>query len=43
MGIKLSRASAYDSFRREVLCNILIAFGIPMKLVKLIKICPNET
>jgi len=24
---------AYDSFRREVLYNILIEFGIPMKLV----------
>jgi len=28
---------AYDSVRREVLCNILIALGIPMKLVRLIK------
>jgi len=27
---------AYDSFRREALCNILIEFGIPMKLVRLI-------
>jgi len=24
---------AYDSVRREVLCNIVIEFGIPMKLV----------
>ena len=23
----------YDSVRREVLCNMLIEFGIPMKLV----------
>ena len=30
---------AYDSFRREVLYNILIEFGIPMKLLRLIKIC----
>jgi hypothetical protein len=29
--------------RREVLYNILIEFGIPTKLVRLIKICLNET
>jgi hypothetical protein len=34
---------AYDSVRREVLCNILIEFGIPLTLVKLIKICLYET
>ena len=28
---------AYDSLRKEVLYNILIEFGIPMKLVRLIK------
>jgi len=28
---------AYDSVRREVLYNILFEFGIPMKLVRLIK------
>jgi len=33
---------AYDSVRREVLYNILIAFGIPMKLVRLKKMCLNE-
>jgi len=33
---------AYDSFRREVLYNILIEFGITMKLVRLIKMCLNE-
>jgi len=34
---------AYDSVRREFLCNILIEFGIPMKLVRLIKMCLTET
>jgi hypothetical protein len=32
---------AHYSFRREVLCNIYIDFGIPVKLVRLTKICLN--
>jgi len=35
--------TAYDSVRREVLYKILIEFGIPRKLVRLIKISLNET
>jgi hypothetical protein len=34
---------AYDSVRRKVLYNILIEFDIPMKLVRLIKMCLSET
>jgi hypothetical protein len=34
---------AYDSVRREVLYSILIEFGIPLKLLRLIKICLNQT
>jgi len=33
---------AYDSVRREVFNTILIEFGIPMKLVRLIKMCLND-
>jgi hypothetical protein len=38
-----SLKKAYDSVRRGVLYNILIEFGIPRKLVGLIKMCLNET
>jgi hypothetical protein len=34
---------AYDSVKREVLYNILFELGIPKKLVRLIKMCLNET
>jgi len=33
----------YDSVRREILYNILIEFHIPIKLVKVIKMCLTET
>jgi len=33
---------AYDAVGRDVLYN-LIEFGIPMKLVRLMKMCLNET
>jgi hypothetical protein len=35
--------TAYDSVRREVLYHTLIELGILMKLVRLIKMCLNET
>jgi hypothetical protein len=34
---------AYDSIKREVLYNILLEFSITKKLVRLIKMCLNET
>jgi hypothetical protein len=34
---------AYDSGTREVLCNFIVAFGTPVMLVILIKLCLNET
>jgi hypothetical protein len=34
---------AYDSVRREALYSIFIEFGIPMRVVRLIKMCLNET
>jgi hypothetical protein len=33
---------SYDSVKREVLYNILLGFGVPKKLVRLIKMCLNE-
>jgi sorting nexin-29 len=34
---------AYDSVRRKILYNILITCGVPMKLIRLIKMCLNKT
>jgi len=39
----ISFKKTYDLVRKEVLYNILIEFGIPIKLVRLIKMCRNET
>ena len=38
----MSLAKAYESVRREVLYNILIEFGVPKKLVTLVKMCLTE-
>jgi hypothetical protein len=35
--------NACDSVRKEVLYSISIVFGVPVKLVRLIKMCFNET
>jgi hypothetical protein len=34
---------AYDSVKREFLYNILLEFGTPKKLFRLIKMCSKET
>jgi hypothetical protein len=34
---------AYDSVWREVLYNILIEYWLPIKLVRMIQMCLNET
>jgi nitrate reductase beta subunit len=33
----------YDSLRREVLYNMLIEFGVHMKLVRIVEMCLNGT
>jgi hypothetical protein len=34
---------ACDSVRKELLYSVLMEFGIPLQLVRLIKVCLNET
>jgi hypothetical protein len=34
---------AYESVRKEALYNIVVEFGVPMKQVRLIKMCLNES
>jgi hypothetical protein len=34
---------AYGSVRMAVLCNVVIEFGVHMKLVRLMKMCRTET
>jgi len=35
--------SAYDSVQWEVLCNISTEFGIPIKVIRLMKMCLDVT
>jgi hypothetical protein len=39
----ISFKKAYDLMRREVLYNIIMVFGVPIKLVRLIKMSLKET
>ena len=39
----LDLKKAHDSIRRKILYNILIVFGIHMKLVRLRKVCLGES
>jgi hypothetical protein len=34
--------NSYDSVKREVLYNILLEFGTPKKVIRLIKMCLSE-
>jgi len=38
----MNSKKAYESVTKEVLHNILLEFRIPMKPVRLIKMCPND-
>jgi len=40
--LTINSRKAYDSVRKEVLYNITIELGIPMKPVRLIKMCLND-
>ena len=40
---KIDFKKANDSVRREALYNILVEFGVPLKLIRLIKMCLTET
>jgi hypothetical protein len=42
MRLYISFKKAYDSVRREVLYNGFIEVGVPMRLVRSIKMCLNE-
>ena len=34
---------AYDSIKRQKLYNIMLAFGIPKNLVRLVRVCMSDT
>jgi hypothetical protein len=40
--LSIDLKKAYDSVRREILYDILIESGVPMNLLRLIKMCLSE-